>query len=61
MEKKVIVFKFEKETKNAIRFREEGDVPAIGPLYVQKHALQALGNAKAQKVQVTLELPSSEL
>jgi hypothetical protein len=35
-------FTAEKETKNAIRFQEdevEGQAPAIGQLYVQKHAV----------------------
>lgn len=55
--RKTVTFKFEKETKNAVRFQEQSEVPVIGPLYVQKSALQALGNVKAQEVQVTIELP----
>lgn len=55
--RKTLTFKVEKETKNAVRFQEQGDVQLIGTLYVQKHALQALGNVKASDLQVTLELP----
>ena len=56
---KTLVFKFEKETKNAVRFQEEAEngVPMIGPLYVQKHALNTLGDVKAQQIKVTIELP----
>jgi hypothetical protein len=31
-------FAFEKETKGAVRYQEEGHAPAIGTLYVRKHA-----------------------
>ena len=54
---KTLVFKFEKETKNAVRFQETSEIPMIGPLYVQKHALATLGNVKTQEVRVTIELP----
>ena len=53
---KIAVFEFEKETKNAVRFREVGDVPLIGPLYVQKHALAALGDVKAKGIKITIEI-----
>jgi hypothetical protein len=40
-----LTFSRDRETKNTILFREDGpDTPAIGPLYVQKHALAKLGN-----------------
>jgi hypothetical protein len=54
--KKELVFDFDRDTKNTVKFQEEGAVPCIGPLYIQKHALQTLGNANAKKVKVTLEL-----
>ena len=53
---KTVTFKREKDTKNAVRFQEESEVPVIGPLYVQKAALQAMGDVKAERVQVTIEI-----
>lgn len=54
--KKVVTFRMEKETKNTVKFQEVGDVPVVGYLYVQKHALQALGNARPSEITVTIEL-----
>lgn len=39
MSKKVVVFEYEKETKNSVRYKEvpdEGTAPIVGTLYVQK-------------------------
>lgn len=39
MSKKVVRFEYEKETKNSIRYKEvpeDGTVPIVGSLYVQK-------------------------
>ncbi|WP_041635373.1 hypothetical protein [Marinobacter sp. BSs20148] len=39
MSKKVVMFEFEKETKNSVRYKEvpgAGTAPIVGTLYVQK-------------------------
>ncbi len=39
MSKKFVMFEYEKETKNSVRYKEvpdEGSAPIIGSLYVQK-------------------------
>jgi len=39
MPKKVVVFEYEKETKNSVRYKEvpdEGTAAIVGSLYVQK-------------------------
>jgi hypothetical protein len=39
MSKKVVMFEYEKETKNSVRYKEvpaEGTAPIVGTLYVQK-------------------------
>ena len=54
---KTVIFKREKDTKNTVKFQEQGDLPLIGPLYVQRHALQALGNINAETIEVTLAIP----
>jgi hypothetical protein len=39
MTKKVVMFEFEKETKNSVRYKEvpdAGTAPIVGTLYVQK-------------------------
>lgn len=48
-------FVTERETKNTVRFREDGpeDQHKIGTLYVQKSELQKLGNPN--KLLVTVE------
>lgn len=50
-----ITFIEEKDTKNTIRFAEEGDAPIIGTLYVQKLGLKALGWEKGKSLVVTVE------
>lgn len=39
MANKVVMFEYEKETKNSVRYKEvpdEGSAPIVGTLYVQK-------------------------
>lgn len=53
MPQKTVNFKYEKETKNSIRYKEvpeEGQAPVIGSLYMQKWFA---GNCK--NIQVTIE------
>lgn len=53
MPKKTVVFEYEKETKNSVRYKEvpeEGTAPIVGSLYVQKWFA---GNSKS--IEVTLE------
>jgi hypothetical protein len=53
MSKKIIVFEYEKETKNSIRYQEkptEGEALIVGSLYVQKWFA-----GKSKTLQVTLE------
>jgi len=60
MEAKVIEFKFEKETKNTVRYEEvtEGQPPAVGTLYVQKWAL---GTPAPGRLKMTLEVSEQVL
>jgi hypothetical protein len=53
MERQVITFTLERETKNTIRYAEEadGNPPAIGTLYVQKWLL---GKEPPQKLTITV-------
>lgn len=59
MDKLELIFTYEKETKNCIRYREElgeeayssRDI-AVGTLYVQK---EALGEPVPQRLKVTIE------
>lgn len=50
--KLTIIFAIEKETKNTFRFVEREDAPAVGTLYIQKHALKKLGNPQALRVTI---------
>ena len=59
MEKLELIFTYEKETKNTIRYQEElGEVAhsgrdiAVGSLYVQR---EALGDLPPQRLRVTIE------
>ncbi|MFT5603387.1 MAG: hypothetical protein ACI9G5_000338 [Paracoccaceae bacterium] len=39
MSKKIVIFEYEKDTKNSVRYKEvpnEGTAPIMGSLYVQK-------------------------
>ncbi len=60
-EEKVLLFDREKETKNSVRFQERGQVPWVGPLYMQKHALQAMGgDINTPTIRVTVRLPTAD-
>ncbi|MBU1832241.1 MAG: hypothetical protein KKF24_06050 [Gammaproteobacteria bacterium] len=53
MSKKVVLFEYEKETKNSIRYKEvpeDGTAPIVGSLYVQKWFA---GNTK--NIEITIE------
>jgi len=52
---KKIIFCYEKETKNTIRFQEktEGQPPVIGTLYIQKWFL---GTPVPQQITVTIKV-----
>ena len=56
---KTLVFSYEKETKNTVRFREatEGQPPIIGTLYIQKWFL---GTPVPQQITVTIKLEKGE-
>ncbi|HEV2122949.1 MAG TPA: hypothetical protein VGW38_09260 [Chloroflexota bacterium] len=52
----LISFTREKDTKNTVRFSEvvpDDDSPIVGTLYVQKHALKALGSPDSLTVSIT--------
>jgi len=48
-------FKLEKDTKGAVRFQEEGHAPAIGSLYIRKHAFSSSDYPKTVYVVVSDE------
>ena len=54
-----ITFTKEKETKNAIRFKEDGDAEKIGSLYLKKTAVSDLskanGGGEVTKITVRVE------
>ncbi|MEH6355215.1 MAG: hypothetical protein V7760_04220 [Marinobacter sp.] len=53
MSKKVVMFEYEKETKNSVRYKEvpdEGTAPIVGTLYVQKWFA---GNSKS--IEITID------
>ena len=54
MEKQILTFALERETKNTIRYQEDADgkPPAIGTLYVQKWLL---GKKPPKTLTITLE------
>jgi hypothetical protein len=54
MEKQILSFTVERETKNTVRYQEEtdGKPPAIGTLYVQKWLL---GDPSPRKLTVTID------
>lgn len=45
-------FTKERETKNTVRFSEDGKQQAIGTLYVQKSALAKIGDPEALSVTI---------
>jgi hypothetical protein len=54
MDKRILTFTLERETKNTIRYQEDADgkPPAIGTLYVQKWLL---GKEPPRKLTITTE------
>tara|TARA_B100000749_G_scaffold215753_1_gene170601 strand:- start:847 stop:1050 length:204 start_codon:yes stop_codon:yes gene_type:complete len=52
-----LTFKQEKETKNTVRYQEQGEDVVIGPLYVQK---SALGENPPAELSLTIELAELE-
>lgn len=52
-------FRFERETKNTVRFEEieNDEAPVIGSLYLQKHAHKRIGSP--QKITVRIEAADS--
>lgn len=53
MSKKTVIFEYEKETKNSIRYKEvpeEGSAPVLGSVYVQKWFA-----GKSKLLEVTIE------
>ena len=48
---KVAEFVFVRATKNTYRYEEEAEVPIVGVIYVQKHAVPT----KPQRIRVTIE------
>jgi hypothetical protein len=47
-----LTFTHEKDTKNTVRFSEDGDENVVGTLYVQKAAHEALGSPTALTVTI---------
>ena len=47
-----LTFKKDKETKNTVRYAEQGDEPVVGTLYLQKSAVEKLGNPDTLKVTI---------
>lgn len=52
-----LTFKQEKETKNTVRYQEQGEDVVIGPLYVQK---SALGENPPAELSVSIEIAELE-
>ena len=52
-----LTFKQEKETKNTVRYQEQGEEVVIGPLYVQK---SALGENPPAELSVSIEIAELE-
>lgn len=53
MKKQTATFTFERDTKNSIRFQEEGSGPfIIGNQYIQKWAL---GDNPPKRIKITIE------
>lgn len=53
MSKTTVMFEYEKETKNSVRYKEvpaEGSAPIVGTLYVQKWFA---GNSKS--IEITID------
>jgi hypothetical protein len=54
---KTVTLSKDKDTKHTRVFKETGDNPVIGTIYVPKTTLASLGNEGAQQIQVTIQLP----
>lgn len=52
MDKQVLVFNFEKETKGTVKFQEDGHATVVGTLYVKKHAFKTSDYPKVLKVTI---------
>lgn len=48
-----LIFEKERDTKNTVRYAEIGDVPNIGTIYIQKHAVAKTG--LKDRIKVTVE------
>ncbi len=51
-EKIEITFALDRPTKNTVRYAEVSDSPIVGTLYVQKTAIEKMGNPKSIKVTI---------
>ncbi|MDF3000554.1 MAG: hypothetical protein K0Q48_673 [Bacillota bacterium] len=49
-----IKFAFEKETKGAVRFKEQSDKPIVGTLYIKKEALPELDITKNDELNIKI-------
>jgi len=49
-----IKFEFEKETKGAVRFKEQSDKPIVGTIYIKKEALPELGLSIKDNILVSI-------
>jgi hypothetical protein len=45
-------FTYERDTKNKVRFTEDGDEPVIGTLYMTKQAYKSLGEPNSIVVKI---------
>ena len=54
METKELMFKLEKETKNTVRYQEQGSA-VINTLYIQK---EAIGGTHPNEITVTIAVPA---
>ncbi len=52
-EKLEIIFKKERDTRNTVRYVEQGEVLNIGIVYIQKHAIAQAG--LKDEIKVTIE------
>jgi hypothetical protein len=50
-----VVFEFEKETKNTVKFKEVGDDAKIGTVYVPKSTMEANGIDKKKGFVMSIE------
>lgn len=55
-----LTFVFDKDTKNTLRFNEQGDdllyTPEVGTIYVAKSALRNLGWKQGDKLSVSISI-----